>query len=104
MPVSSPLLSARCQFKLTAFVTDYGMTIEGTSWFKTSPDAYSRQQLVAESLQPEVAACRGVSGYANPCPITDGTCTSGSKVTHAPFVAVFLSVFVAALSTLSMLR
>ena len=103
MPVSSSLLSARCQFNLTAFVTDYGMNIEGASWFKTSPDAYSRQQLVAESLQPEVAACRGVSGYDNPCPITDGTCTSGSKVTHAPFVAVFPSVFVAALSILSML-
>ena len=67
------------------------MTVEGASWFLTSPDVYSRQQAVEESLQSEVTACAGVTGYASPCPGVAGSCTSGSEVAHAPYAAAWLS-------------
>ncbi|XP_076450267.1 uncharacterized protein C56G2.4-like [Babylonia areolata] len=79
-----PRMRDRCQFNLTSFVTEHRMTIEGASWFMTSPDAYSRQQAIQQGLQGEAEACRGV--------VPQPTCTGGSEVTRASSLVVVLGL------------
>ncbi|KAL8614384.1 hypothetical protein ACOMHN_007722 [Nucella lapillus] len=83
-------LKNRCHFNITAFITEHQMMIEGSSWFLTSPDNYSRQQVMTQGLQQKNAACSDVSGYSDPCPSV--RCTGGSEVVaHASFVLVVLT-------------
>ncbi|XP_012940023.1 uncharacterized protein LOC101850014 [Aplysia californica] len=60
----------KCSYDVGSLFRGWGLEIRGVSWLFAEQDPFARRRMYKEfAVRPKSVACKGVEGYAEPCPL-----------------------------------